>query len=156
MKKVLLSVVVVASLAIGITSCGKAKEVTKEAVEVTKEAAVKTTEAVKETVETVKEGAEKVADAVNGADEGKKLFTAKGCVACHKEQEKLVGPALKTIAKMYAEKKGNIVKFLKGNGTAIVDTDPAQVAVMQTNFAVTKAMKAEELQAIASYIRSVK
>ena len=173
--------VVLAGLAITTTSCGKAKEAAKNGVEATKEAANKTAEAakdaakatgeavsdaakatgdaVKEGAEAVKEGAEKTVEAakeaVTGKEaDGKKLFAAKGCVACHKEDAKLVGPALKVIAKTYADKKGNMVKFLKENADPIVD--PSQFAVMKVNLAVTKALKAEELQALTAYIRSVK
>ena len=181
MKRVLLSMVVLAGLAITTTSCGKAKEAAKNGVEATKEAANKTAEAakdaahatgeavkdaahatgeaVKEGAEAVKEGAEKTVEAAKEAvtgnvADGKKLFASKGCVACHKEDAKLVGPSLKEIAKVYADKKGNMVKFLKGNADAIVD--PAQFAVMKANLAITQAMKAEELQALTAYIRSVK
>ena len=170
MKRVLLSMVVLAGLAILTTSCGKAKEKAKDAVEATKDAAKstgdavkkaaeKTTEAVKDGANAVKEGAEKTVDAAKEAvsgkiADGKKLFASKGCVACHKEEGKLVGPGLKEIAKVYADKKGNMVKFLKGNDKAIVD--PAQFAVMQANLAITKAMKAEDLQALTAYIRSIK
>ncbi len=181
MKRVLLSLVVVAGLAISTTSCSKAKEAAKNGVEATKEAANKTAEAAKDAAKAtgeavkdaanatgeaakdaanaVKEGAEKTVDAAKNAltgkaADGKKLFASKGCVACHKEDAKLVGPALKEIAKVYADKKGNMVKFLKGNADPIVD--PSQFAVMKANFAVTKAMKAEELQAVTAYIRSVK
>ena len=170
MKRVLLSMVVLAGLAITTTSCGKAKEAAKNGVEATKEAANKTAEAakdaakatgeaVKEGANAVKEGAEKTVEAAKEAvtgnvADGKKLFASKGCVACHKEDAKLVGPALKVIAKTYADKKGNMVKFLKGNAESIVD--PAQFAVMKANLAITKAMKAEDLQALTAYIRSVK
>lgn len=154
MKKVLLSMVVLAGLAMVTTSCGDAKEKAKDAVEATKEAATKTSDAVKDAADTVKEGAEKVAEAVGANDAGKKLFASKGCVACHKVEEKLVGPSIKEIAKVYADKKGNMVKFLKGNAEAIVD--PSQFAVMQANLAITKAMGAEDLQALTAYMRSVK
>jgi len=181
MKRVLLSLVVVAGLAISTTSCSKAKEAAKDGVEATKEAAKATGDAVKDVANAtgeavkdaanatgeaakdaanaVKDGAEKAVDATKEAltgkaADGKKLFTSKGCVACHKEDAKLVGPSLKEIAKVYADKKGNMVKFLKGNADAIVD--PAQFAVMKANLAITQAMKAEELQALTAYIRSVK
>jgi len=181
MKRVLLSMIVLAGLAVTTVSCGKAKEAAKNGVEATKEAANKTAEAAKETAEkaaeaakeaakatgdavkegaeAVKEGAEKTVEAAKEAvtgnvADGKKLFASKGCVACHKEDAKLVGPAIKEIAKVYADKKGNMVKFLKGNADAIVD--PSQYAVMKANLAITKAMKSEDLQALTAYIRSVK
>ncbi len=66
MKKVLLLVVVVASLIVGTTSCKKAKDATDKAGEAVEQAAEKTTEAVKGAADTAKEGAEKVTDAVVG------------------------------------------------------------------------------------------
>jgi len=170
MKRVLLSMVVIASLAIGTTSCGKAKEAANKTVEATKEAAHKTVEATKDAAhatgdavkgaaDAVKEGAEKTVDAAKSAltgkeADGKKLFASKGCVACHKEDAKLVGPSLKEIAKVYADKKGNMVQFLKEKADAIVD--PSQFAVMKANLSITKVMKADDLQALTAYIRSVK
>ncbi|HFS68091.1 MAG TPA: c-type cytochrome [Flavobacteriia bacterium] len=155
------------------TSCGKAKEAAKsgadaakEAVEKTgdavKEAAEKTEEVVKEGAEAVKEGAEKVADATKEAlspkvAKGKKLFTEKTCATCHAADKKLVGPSIKDIAAKYAEKNGNIVQFLKGKAAPIVDTDPGQVAVMKANIdGFLKDVSAEDLQALAAYMRSVK
>ena len=167
MKKLVLSVLVVVALAM--TSCGKAKEAAdktadaaKEAVEKTgdavKNAAEKTGEAVKEGAEAVKEGAKKVADAVSPkVAKGKKLFTEKTCATCHAPDKKVVGPSLKEIATKYAEKNANIVQFLKGKADAIVDTNPGQVAVMKANIdGILKDVSAEDLQAIAAYIRSVK
>ena len=148
MKKVLLSMVVLAGLAIGTTSCGDKKEAVKEVKkEVKKEVA-------KEVAKEVKKEVAKEVEAVAGNDAGKKLFAAKGCVACHSEDKKVVGPSIKEIAKVYADKKGNMVKFLKGNADAIVD--PSQFAVMQANLAITKAMSSEDLQSIVAYMRSVK
>jgi len=88
--------------------------------------------------------------------DGKQLFSDNACVSCHQEQTKLIGPALKDIAAKYNETGNDMVKFLKGEGQAIVDTDPGQVAIMQANFAVTKTLSDETLTAISQYIKSVK
>ncbi|MGB0838290.1 MAG: c-type cytochrome [Flavobacteriaceae bacterium] len=93
---------------------------------------------------------------VSAVEQGKKFFSDNGCVACHQEQQKVIGPALKDIAAKYNETGNDMVVFLKGEGTAIVDTDPAQVAVMQANFAVTKALPESTLKALEAYIKSVK
>lgn len=86
-------------------------------------------------------------------DLGKEIFVTKGnCVACHLPDKKLVGPSLHDIAKIYKDKKGNIVTFLKGDSEPIVD--PSQFAVMKTNFAITEEMSDEELQALEAYINS--
>ncbi|MDQ8011168.1 MAG: c-type cytochrome [Flavobacterium nitrogenifigens] len=84
---------------------------------------------------------------------GKQLFEGAGnCFACHQPDQKVVGPSIKEIAKIYKDKNGNIVTFLKGNAEPIVD--PSQFEVMKTNFAITQAMSDEELKAIEAYIYS--
>lgn len=84
---------------------------------------------------------------------GEALFNGKGtCVACHKMDEKLIGPSFKDIATMYKDKNASIISFLKGESEAIVD--PAQFAVMQPNLVVTKAMSDDELKGLEAYINS--
>jgi cytochrome c len=86
-------------------------------------------------------------------DLGKAIFEGKGaCVACHKPDVKLVGPSLQDIAKIYKDKNGDMVTFLKGEGEPIVD--PTQYAVMKVNFAVTKTFSEEELKALEAYVYS--
>ena len=174
MKRVLLSMVVLAGLAITTTSCGKAKDAAKNGIEATKDAAKatgdavkdaadKTVEATKDAANAVKDGADKVADAVaNTADntkqiaEGKALFASKTCTTCHGIDKKILGPSVKDIVKVYNEKGANMVKFLKGNAKAIVDTNPGQVAIMKANIdGFLKEMPASELQALTAYMRSV-
>jgi cytochrome c len=84
---------------------------------------------------------------------GKEIFEGKGnCVACHQVDQKIVGPSIKEIAKIYKEKNGNMVGFLKGEGEAIVD--PSQYEVMKANFGITKEMSDEELKAVEAYVFS--
>jgi cytochrome c len=84
---------------------------------------------------------------------GKEIFEGRGnCTSCHQPDQKVIGPSIKEIAKIYKDKKGDIPTFLKGNADPIVD--PSQFSVMQTNFPVTKAMSDEELKAIETYIYS--
>lgn len=86
-------------------------------------------------------------------DLGKEIFHGKGaCVACHKPDVKLVGPSLQDIAKIYKEKNGDMVAFLKGEGEAIVD--PTQYAVMKPNLELTKTFSEEELKALEAYVYS--
>jgi len=86
-------------------------------------------------------------------DLGKEIFNGKGaCIACHKPDVKLVGPSLQDIAKIYKEKNGDMVTFLKGEGEPIVD--PTQYAVMKVNFAITKTFSDEELKALEAYVYS--
>ena len=103
------------------------------------------------TTESVAEG--ESAKAQTPEELGKQLFEGTGnCFACHQPDQKVVGPSIKEIAKIYKDKNADMVTFLKGNAEPIVD--PSQFAVMQTNFAITKAMSDEELKAIETYIYS--
>ena len=84
---------------------------------------------------------------------GKSIFEGKGnCVACHKINEKLVGPSILNIAKIYKAQNGDIVSFLKDDAKPLVD--PTQYEVMKTNFALTKAMSDEELKGLEAYMYS--
>jgi cytochrome c len=115
----------------------------------------KTEETTSETTQEVTTEAAPETSATTGdSEKGKALFADKGCTACHSPENKVVGPALKDIAAAYADKSGQIVKFLKEESEAIVD--PSQYAVMQASLAITKGMSEQELQDISAYILSVK
>ena len=110
-----------------------------------------TTEPVQSATETYSEGESAAAQTPETL--GKSIFEGKGnCTACHQVDQKVIGPSIHEIAKIYKDKKGDIITFLKGNAEPIVD--PSQFDVMKTNFPVTKAMTDEELKAIESYIYS--
>lgn len=82
---------------------------------------------------------------------GQKLFDGKGnCYSCHRPDQKFVGPSLADIAKIYKEKNGDMVKFLKEEADPIVD--PANYAAMKVNFSITKRMSDEELKALEAFI----
>jgi cytochrome c len=101
--------------------------------------------------EEMKETATKVPQ--NSVDLGKELFEGKGnCVACHLVDQKVIGPSIQEIAKIYKYQNGNIIDFLKNDAKPIVD--PSQYEVMKTNFTITKAMSDKELSAIETYIYS--
>ena len=115
-------------------------------------------EEVKKEVETTAEEVKEAPaeDAAN-LELGKKLFTEKTCATCHQPDAKVIGPSIKDINKIYSEKGGDIVKFLKGETEAMVDTDPGQVAIMQANIeGFVKGLTDEELNAIKAYMLSVK
>lgn len=86
-------------------------------------------------------------------DLGAEIFAGKGaCVACHKPDVKLVGPSLQEIAKIYKEKNGNMILFLKEEAEPIVD--PSKYNLMKSNFAIIEEMDEEELLALEAYIYS--
>ncbi len=129
------------------------KEAAEKTADVAEEAAEKTADAANEVVDTAKEAVDTAKEAVSGVD-GKTVFMNNGCIACHQVDKKTVGPSLKTIAASYVDKKDDMVKFLKGEGKAIVD--PAQFAVMQPNLNTTKNMNDADLSALVDYMLSVK
>ena len=84
---------------------------------------------------------------------GKSIFEGKGnCAACHRIDEKLVGPSVQEIAKSYKAQNGDLVSFLKDEAKPIVD--PSQYEMMKTNLALTKEMSDEELKGLEAYIYS--
>lgn len=144
MKKVILSLFVV-GFAIALNSCGKKEK----PVETPAPAAVVETPAPAPAAPAVEKSAEEVAfDAVVA-----KLDAANQCTVCHKPDVKTIGPAYKEVAKIYKEKNGNIVKFLKGEAKPIVD--PANFSQMQPNLEATKKLSGDDLAAIAAYIRTL-
>jgi len=88
------------------------------------------------------------------AGDGQSVFQSKGCAACHQASADTVGPSLKKIAKAYAGKKEELIKFLKGEGKAIVD--PNKFAIMQPQLNTTKALSDKDLEALVDFILSHK
>lgn len=86
---------------------------------------------------------------------GKELFEGKGmCATCHKVDQKIVGPSIKDISKIYTDKKASISLFLQGEMEPIVD--PSQYEIMKANLEITKAMSEAEVQALETYMLSIK
>ena len=84
---------------------------------------------------------------------GKSIFEGKGnCAACHRIDEKLVGPSVQEMATIYKKQNGDLVSFLKDEAKPIVD--PSQYEVMKANLALTKEMSDEELKGLEAYIYS--
>jgi cytochrome c len=84
---------------------------------------------------------------------GQELFEGKGnCKACHLVDQKVIGPSIQEIAKIYKTQNASLIDFLKNDAKPIVD--PTQYEVMKTNFAITKTMSDEELKALEAYIYS--
>lgn len=106
--------------------------------------------------EVKKEVVEQKTEAKGDVAKGKELFGSKGCVACHNETSKIIGPSVTEIAKAYASDE-DLFGFLRGQNEAIVDTDPTQVAIMKNNIdTMVKAISDEDLQHIVAYMNSVK
>ena len=86
---------------------------------------------------------------------GKEIFEGKGmCATCHKADVATSGPSIKDISKMYTDKKASISLFLQGETDPIVD--PSQYEIMKANLEITKAMTEAELQALETYMLSIK
>ena len=84
---------------------------------------------------------------------GKAIFEGKGnCVACHQPNQKIIGPSIHEIARIYKAQNGNIISFLKDDAKPIVD--PSQYEVMKTNFAITKTLSDDELKGLEAYMYS--
>lgn len=87
---------------------------------------------------------------------GNRLFSEKTCITCHDVNKEKIGPSVKEIMKIYKEKNGDIVAFLKGKAKPIVDTTSSQVAIMQANIdGFLKDISDEELKTIATYMQHV-
>ena len=85
-------------------------------------------------------------------EKGEVLFQKNNCAACHKPDQKIIGPSLQEIAKIYKEQKGNMVAFLKEDAEPIVDE--TMYETMRINLQITKTMTDEELQSLEMYILS--
>ncbi|MET2984327.1 c-type cytochrome [Aureibaculum conchae] len=87
---------------------------------------------------------------------GNRLFSEKTCVTCHAVNKTKIGPSVKEIMRVYKEKNGDIVAFLKGEAEPIVDTTSTQVAIMQDNInGFVKGLSDEMLNTIATYMMHV-
>ena len=138
--KLILKSLAVFALAISLTSCGEKKET--DAMGNPVETTTETTDAAQP---------EAIVDPLLA--KGQELFEGKGtCTACHKPDTKVIGPAIKDIAKIYKEKGASIASFINEESEAIVD--PTQYETMKANFVITKAMTAEERKALEVYMMS--
>jgi len=84
---------------------------------------------------------------------GKEIFNGKGaCASCHLPDKKVIGPSIKEIAEIYRAQNGDMKAFLLEKAEPIVD--PAQYVTMKTNFAITKRLPENELEAVIAYMKS--
>ena len=129
----------VLALALSLTNCGEKKETDAMG------------NSIEETPVVVEETAEETVDPQLAL--GAELFNGKGtCTACHKANEKTVGPSIKEITQIYKEKGASIAKFINDEGEPLVDA--SQYEVMKANFVITKAMTQEERDALDAYMMS--
>lgn len=90
---------------------------------------------------------------VSTVELGKQLFDGRGnCKSCHMPDQKVIGPSIIEIAKIYKEQNGDMVAFLREKADPIVD--PSQYPAMKVNLGVTKRMSIEEVEAIEAYMMS--
>jgi len=137
MKKSIVAFLITSIL---IVSCGETKK-----------------EEVKKETETKVESVKKSTKSEGNIALGKKLFTEKTCTTCHQVNSKVIGPSIIDINRIYQEKNGDMLKFLKSEAEPIVDKDPGQVAIMKANIdGFVKALSDEELKALVAYMKSVK
>jgi cytochrome c551/c552 len=83
--------------------------------------------------------------------DGKAIFDANRCGACHKEEAAGVGPSLKEIADLYAGNKSQMVSLLEGTGAPLKDTGKYE-RTMTRPIEKLKGLSAEELGALADYL----
>ncbi len=83
-------------------------------------------------------------------EKGQQLFEANNCTACHKPDQRIVGPALDEIAISYKKNSGDLVAFLKEEAPPLVDEKMYET--MKINLQVTKTMTDTELESLEMYI----
>lgn len=93
-----------------------------------------------------------LANATAENEEGKRIFEAKGCVTCHKQDVDTIGPSLQTIAISYSGKEETMVPYLMGQGTPIVD--PTRASVMNPQLLKIRTLFEEDMRALTEYIIS--
>ncbi len=88
------------------------------------------------------------ADSANG----KAIFEAKGCIACHQKDMDTVGPSLRNIAIGYSGKESALLTYLQGQGSAIID--PSRASVMAPQLIKIRMLFEDEFRDLAEYIVS--
>lgn len=86
------------------------------------------------------------------SENGKVIFAANNCIACHQVNEKVIGPSLQTIASVYKEKNANLKAFLLEEAEPIID--PEQYESMRTSLQLTKVMTTTDLESLVLYLES--
>jgi len=88
---------------------------------------------------------------------GKNIFNSKGCAACHQPNSDVVGPSLKQIASVYKGNLGELIKFLKGEGSPKLSTGKfagQYETIMKPQLNQIKSLTPKELKDLAEFILS--
>jgi cytochrome c len=85
-------------------------------------------------------------------ENGKVIYDANNCAACHQVNEKVIGPSLETIASVYKEKNADLKAFLLEEAEPIID--PSQYESMRINLQITKQLEPVDLESLVLYLKS--
>jgi cytochrome c551/c552 len=91
---------------------------------------------------------------IQAATGGDAVFQSLKCAICHKADRKGAGPSLQDISGAYADKRDNLINYLKGEETPLIDL--GKPAVMKGALKKIEALSDEDLQALADYLLSFK
>lgn len=89
----------------------------------------------------------------DGRQNGKQLFSSKGCTMCHKKDIRSVGPSIETIAIRYSGKENQLIAYLNGTGKAIVE--PGRDSVMRPQLTKIRSLRPSDKRDIARYIITI-
>lgn len=86
------------------------------------------------------------------AANGEKIFQKFGCNACHNLKEDAFAPSLKSVSKVYKDKREGLIKYLKGEAKAIIDPDREDF--MKPYLTQTKNLENKDLEKLVDYLLS--
>ena len=89
----------------------------------------------------------------DGRLKGEKIFKLKGCVMCHKKDDKNIGPSLSLIYKRYSGKESKLVDFFKGNSHAIID--PGRASMMRAQLTKIRGLNDISKKHLARYLVTI-
>lgn len=86
------------------------------------------------------------------ASSGEEIFHKLRCGACHRQETSGFAPSIKEISKFYKEKRERLIKYLKGEAEAIVDSE--RQGYMEPYIRQTKKLKDNDIEKLADYLIS--
>lgn len=93
-----------------------------------------------------------ISNASANTTKGQEIFETKGCTICHKSDVDTIGPSLRTIATHYLGKERDLLSYLQGQGTPIVN--PSRAAVMEPQLIKIRSLFEDDMSDLAKYIVS--